>query len=75
MAISLVGLVAYLAYVGYDGSQVFGAHSRSGDCRTPASAFGWPYEAINYDLASDSELDALPDRTACPAPGEAAGGD
>ena len=75
MALSLVVLVAYLAYVGYDGSQVFGAHARSGDCRTPASAFGWSYEAINYDLASDQQLDAFPDRTDCPSPGEAAGGD
>ena len=74
MALSLVILVAYLAYVGYDGSQVFGAHARSGDCRTPASAFGWSYEAINYDLASDEELDAYPDRTDCARPGEAAGG-
>jgi pimeloyl-ACP methyl ester carboxylesterase len=74
MALSLVLLVAYLAYVGYDGSQVFGAHPRSGDCRTPASAFGWSYEAINYDLASDAELDAYPDRTECAGPGEAAGG-
>lgn len=74
MALSLVLLVAYLAYVGYDGSQVFAAHARSGDCRTPASAFGWSYEAINYDLASDSDLDAFPDRTDCPRPGEAAGG-
>ena len=75
MALSLVLLVAYLAYVGYDGSQVFGAHARSGDCRTPASAFGWSYEAINYDIASDRDLDAFPDRTDCPEPGEAAGDD
>jgi fermentation-respiration switch protein FrsA (DUF1100 family) len=74
MALALVLLVAYLAYVGYDGSQVFGAHPRTGDCRTPASAFGWSYEAINYDLASDQELDAHPDRTDCAGTGEAAGG-
>ena len=75
MAISLVVLVAYLAYVGYDGSLAFGAHPRTGDCRTPASAFGWSYEAINYDIASDRDLDSIPDRTDCPRPGEAAGGD
>ncbi len=73
MALSLVVLVGYLAYLGYDGSQAFAAHDRAGDCRTPASAFGWPYEAINYDLASDTELDAFPDRMDCPQPGEAAG--
>lgn len=75
MALALLLLVAYLAFVGYQGSQVFGARARSGDCRTPASAFGWAYEAINYDRASDSSLDAFPDRTACPRAGEAAGGD
>lgn len=75
MALSLVSLVGYLAFIGYDGSQAFAAHERSGDCRTPASAFGWGYEAINYDLASDQELDAFPDRTECPQPGEAAGAD
>jgi len=75
MALSLVVLVGYLAFIGYDGSQAFAAHGRSGDCRTPASAFGWPYEAINYDLASDQQLDAFPDRTDCPQPGEAAGTD
>ena len=75
MALALVALVGYLAYLGYDGSQTFAAHQRSGDCRTPASAFGWGYEAINYDLASDAKLDAFPDRTECPETGEAAGGD
>jgi pimeloyl-ACP methyl ester carboxylesterase len=73
MALSLVLVVAYLAWVGYDGSQAFAAHGRSGDCRTPASVFGWPYEAINYDLASDQDLNAFPDRMDCPQPGEAAG--
>jgi pimeloyl-ACP methyl ester carboxylesterase len=73
MALSLVLLVAYLAYVGFEGSQVLGANDRSGDCRTPASAFGWSYEAINYDLATDRDLDAFPDRTDCPRAGEAAG--
>jgi pimeloyl-ACP methyl ester carboxylesterase len=73
MALSLVALVAYLAFVGYEGSQAFAAHDRAGDCQTPGSEFGWPYEAINYDLASDKELDAFTDRTNCPHAGEAAG--
>jgi pimeloyl-ACP methyl ester carboxylesterase len=73
MALSLVALVGYLAYVGFDGSQAFAAHDRSGDCRTPASEYGWSYEAINYDLATDRDLDAYPDRADCPQPGEAAG--
>jgi pimeloyl-ACP methyl ester carboxylesterase len=75
MALSLVVLVAYLGFIGFEGSQAFGAHDRAGDCRTPESAFGWKYEAINYDLASDSQLDAYPDRTDCPEPGEPAGPD
>jgi pimeloyl-ACP methyl ester carboxylesterase len=73
MALALVLLVAYLGYVGYQGSQVFGAHTRSGDCRTPTSAFGWPYEAINYDIATDSDLAAFSDRKDCPAQGQPAG--
>jgi pimeloyl-ACP methyl ester carboxylesterase len=75
MALFLVALVGYLAFIGYDGSQTFAAHDRSGDCRTPASAFGWAYEAINYDIASDQQLDAFPDRMECPSPGAAAGPD
>jgi pimeloyl-ACP methyl ester carboxylesterase len=73
IAIALVLLVAYLAYVGYQGSQVFGAHPRSGDCRTPESAFGWSYEAINYDVATDRDLAAFSDRNDCPVQGQAAG--
>ncbi|MEO8250939.1 MAG: alpha/beta hydrolase [Chloroflexota bacterium] len=73
MALALVLLVVYLAVVGYQGSLVFGAHSRAGDCRTPASAFGWSYEAINYDIATDQDLDQYADRNNCPEQGQAAG--
>jgi pimeloyl-ACP methyl ester carboxylesterase len=73
MALVLVLAVGYLIYVGYRGSEVFGAHDRAGDCRTPASAFGWPYEAINYDINSDRELSAFADQTHCPTQGEPAG--
>jgi hypothetical protein len=65
MAVSLVALVGYLGFIGFEGSQAFGAHDRSGDCRTPESAFGWAYEAINYDIADDA---ALKDRADCPVP-------
>ena len=75
MALALILLVVYLGYVGYQGSDVFAARARAGDCRTPASAFGWQYQAINYDIASDAELDAFGDRLACPRQGEAAGTD
>lgn len=75
IASALVLTLGYLAYVGYRGSQVFGANPRAGDCRTPASAFGWSYEAINYDISSDAELDAFANRLDCPGTGQAAGTD
>lgn len=75
MALALVLMVVYLGWVGYQGSRVFGAQARAGDCGTPASTFGWTYEAINYDIGSDHDLDAFADRTACPRQGEAAGTD
>ena len=69
----LVALVAYFAYVGYEGSRQFtDAPAPTGDCRTPAT-FGWEYEAINYDLAGDAALADEPDPTACTAFGATAG--
>ncbi len=73
MALALVLLVIYLGWLGYQGSQLFGANSRAGDCRTPTSAFGWPYEAINYGISSDDELESSSDRQNCPNQGQAAG--
>lgn len=74
MALTLVLLVGYLAYVGYDGSgQIVEPPSPSTDCRTPASAFGWSYQAINYQIGSDRELDEFVDRQTCPRQGAAAG--
>lgn len=69
----LVALVAYFAYVGYEGSRQFtDAPTPSGDCRTPAT-FGWQYEAINYDRAGDEALAAEPDPTDCVGRGAPAG--
>ena len=73
MALVLVLAVGYLIYVGYRGSQVFGAHDRAGDCRTPGSAFAWPYEAINYDINTDRDLNAFDGQTNCPRQGAPAG--
>jgi len=74
MAFALILLVAYLAWVGYDGSaQIVDPRSPSADCRTPASAFSWSYQAINYNIASDGELDDFPDRLDCPRQGADAG--
>jgi pimeloyl-ACP methyl ester carboxylesterase len=73
MALALILLVVYLGWVGYQGSQLFAANDRAGDCRTPGSAFGWTYEAINYPIGSDAALESFPDRLNCANQGEAAG--
>lgn len=75
MALALVLLVVYLGWVGYQGSQAFAERDRAGDCRTPGSAFGWPYEAINYPISSDDSLASVADRLNCPDQGQAAGDD
>jgi uncharacterized protein len=69
----LVVLIVYLGYVGYEGSrQLTNAPSHSGDCRTPAS-LGWTYEAINYPIETDADLEAEVDPQACSTQGAAAG--
>ena len=40
----------------------------STDCRTPALAYNWVYEAVNYDAASDAALADLPTRGAARGP-------
>jgi uncharacterized protein len=71
-AATLVALVTYFAYVGYEGSRQLTDPATSRNCRTPAT-LGWQYEAINYDIATDAELAAEPDPTACSRQGAAAG--
>ncbi len=73
MAVALVLLVGYLAYVGYQGSLLFAVHAHTGDCRTPESAFGWSYEAINYDISTDRDLAPFDDGSDCSHQGQAAG--
>ena len=73
LAAVLVALVTYLAYVGYEGSrQLSEPPNRSGDCRTPGT-MGWQYEAINYELATDAQLESEPDRRNCARQGAPAG--
>lgn len=73
-AAMLVALLAYLGYVGYEGSsQLVEPRAPSTDCRTPASAYGWEYEAINYDPTGDAALVQAPEPEHCPAQGPAAG--
>lgn len=74
MALVLVLLVAYLAWIGYDGSsQIVNPRSPSTDCRTPTSAYSWPYQAINYSVTNDLALNDFADRLNCPRQGSAAG--
>ena len=72
-AVVLVGLVAYFAYVGYEGSrQLTDPPTPTADCRTPAT-MGWAYEAINYDIATDAELATEADPKECTRQGAPAG--
>lgn len=69
----LVALVTYLGYVGYEGSrQLTDAPNPSANCRTPAT-FGWAYEAVNYDIATDEVLAIEADQGACTQHGAPAG--
>jgi uncharacterized protein len=59
----VAGIVAALVVpVGYSGvilaigPNMFMHPDRSADCRTPVFAYGWAYEAINYDIAGDAAL-------------------
>ncbi len=69
-AIATVGGLVVLIAVGYSGyavvagSQDLVRPARSADCRTPTMTYGWAYEAINYDLASDKNLASIPSETA-----------
>jgi pimeloyl-ACP methyl ester carboxylesterase len=65
--------VAVLGYAGYafvTGPDDLMHPARSSDCRTPTFAYGWAYEAINYDASGDAGLMPLadpvePDRWSC----------
>jgi hypothetical protein len=57
----VAGAVFWVGYSGYVGSnEVLDAPTSSHSCENPGSAFGWPYEAINYDPADDARLAAAP---------------
>jgi fermentation-respiration switch protein FrsA (DUF1100 family) len=73
VAALFVALLAYLGYVAYEGSrQLTDAPRNSSDCRTPA-AFGWAYEAINYDIETDAALQTETDPEDCSRQGAPAG--
>lgn len=76
LVVLLVLLLAYLAYVGYAGSgQAVDPPAPSRDCRTPSIAFGWTYEVVNYDPASDVAIESEADPTDCRQPRAPAGDD
>jgi pimeloyl-ACP methyl ester carboxylesterase len=58
-----VSLATYTGYVGVAGADRLMHPDRSTDCRTPVVQYGWPYEAINYDIRTDAALD--PDTGRC----------
>lgn len=75
----LIGLVAvacfgYFGYMGMEGShRLVNGYEMNADCRTPAH-LGIAYEAINYDIGTDSELAARePNMSDCSASGAAPG--
>jgi pimeloyl-ACP methyl ester carboxylesterase len=75
-ALMLVGLTGYTAYVGAIGSDGFVHPSGDTDCRTPLVRYGWPYEAVNYDIADDAVLQKQnPDMSNCASQGATAGSD
>ena len=74
LVVILIILLAYLGYVGFSGSaRLSDAAAASTDCRTPAVANGWTYEAINYDASTDAALADVPTPLDCPRQGEDAG--
>ena len=75
LAVGLVAFGGYTVYAGALGSQMI-VHpaSKWTGCDTPATRFGWPYEAINYDRADDERLAAEdPDMSHCTSQGAVAG--
>jgi hypothetical protein len=73
--ILLLAGIAYTGYVGAVGSDRF-VHTNLGvaNCENPRHGFGWPYEAVNYDVADDRRLEAAnPDMARCSSQGVIAG--
>jgi pimeloyl-ACP methyl ester carboxylesterase len=70
----LVATGGYTVYAGVVGSDTFLYPDRDPKCETPAQAYGWTYEAINYDAADDARLAAAnPDPLHCSSQGSTAG--
>jgi pimeloyl-ACP methyl ester carboxylesterase len=63
VALALAGVVigGYAGYAAIFGSEDLIRPARSADCRTPATRYGWAYEAINYDATTDAQLRPVED--------------
>jgi pimeloyl-ACP methyl ester carboxylesterase len=59
VALGLVGLVVYVVAVAVLASDQLVRAYWSDNCETPMGTYGWPYEAINYDITVDAA-------TSCP---------
>jgi pimeloyl-ACP methyl ester carboxylesterase len=75
IALALLAVGGWAAYAGVVGSdEVLGLTGKGTRCDTPASRFGWKYDAINYDKADDARLVAAnPDPERCTSQGSPAG--
>jgi pimeloyl-ACP methyl ester carboxylesterase len=75
IALAVAVLAGYVTYAGVRGSGEFlQPPNRDPNCTTPAQAYGWAYEAINYDPADDARLaSANPDPSHCTTQGATAG--
>ena len=74
VGVLLVAFVAYMAYAAVRGSEDLIHPARTTTCTIPSS-LGWPYEAINYDQATDAGPAAEPDPSNCSSVGAPAGTD
>ncbi len=74
IVVSVVGLSLYIGIVGWVYSAEYVVQAGATDCRTPGSAEGWTYDAVNYDPTDDARLLAAnPDPTDCSSQGTTAG--
>jgi len=77
VALAVVGVAGWVGYSGLIGSETMvtpAAKDKWAGCDTPASMFGWAYEAINYDPADDARLLAAnPNPAHCTGQGAMAG--
>jgi len=63
---AVVYAVGFFAYGFLGGApEYLSGEPRAADCETPGSRFGWAYEAVNYEPASDELANIHPDASTC----------